>query len=89
MTPMEEFARDARSWSRQTIIFTLQYSLSGAESPEEERALVTKVSDQSAEIMNRLWTSAERGSTDLTQALHVFIRLVLEWCSERVRADSV
>jgi hypothetical protein len=88
MTPMEEFARDARRWSRQTIIFTLQYGLSGAETPEEEHTQVVKLSDESVEIMNRLWATAERGSTDLSQSLHVFIRLVLEWCSEHVRAAS-
>jgi hypothetical protein len=83
---MEEFALDARSWSRQTIIFTLQYGLGAAESPEEEHAQVVRVSDASVEIMNRLWATAERGSTGPSETLYVFIRLVLEWCSEHVRA---
>jgi hypothetical protein len=85
---MEEFSRDARRWSRQTIIFTLQYGFSGAESPEEAHAQVVRISDESAEIMNRLWETAEKGSTSLSQTLHVFVRLVLEWCSEQVRAAS-
>jgi hypothetical protein len=85
---MEEFARDARRWSRQTIIYAVQYGLSGAETPGEEHAQVVQVSDESIEIMDRLWATAERESTDLSQALHVFIRLVLEWCSEQVRAAS-
>jgi hypothetical protein len=88
MTPMEEFARHARTWSRQTIIFTLQYGLSAAETPEQERAQVVRVSDESVEILDRLWATAERGSTGLSQTLHVFIRLVLEWCSEHIRVAS-
>jgi hypothetical protein len=82
MTPMEEYAREARKWSRQTIIFALQYGLSCAKTPAEEQAQVAKVSEESVEIMNRLWASAERGSSDLPHTLHRYIRLVLEWCSE-------
>jgi hypothetical protein len=88
MTPMEEFAREARGWARQTIIFTLQYGLSGVETLEDEHAQVVKLSDESVEIMDRLWAAAAKGSTDLSQVLHAFIRLVLEWCSEHVRAAS-
>jgi hypothetical protein len=83
---MEEFAWDARRWSRQTIIYALQYSLSGAETPQEEHAQVVRVSGESVDIMNRLWATAEQRSTDLSEILHIFIRLVLEWCSEHVRA---
>jgi hypothetical protein len=72
MTPMEEFARDARAWSRQTIIFTLQYGLRGTESPEEEKTQVIRVSDESAGVMDRLWETAVKGSTDLPHAVHVF-----------------
>jgi hypothetical protein len=88
MTPMEEFARDARGWSRQTIIFTLQYRLGGAETSGEEQAQLVKLSDESFEIMNRLWATAEGGSTELSLVLQKFIRLTLEWSSEHVRRKS-
>src|SRR6516165_5149081 len=78
MTPMEEFARDARGWARQTIIFTLQYGLGGAETAAEEQAQLVRLSDESVEIMNRLWATAEGGSTELSLLLHKFIRLTLE-----------
>jgi hypothetical protein len=82
MTPLEEFARHSRTWSRQTIIFALQYSLRRPRNAVEEQAQVVRVSDESAEIMDRLWATAELGSTDLSQTIHRYIRLVFEWCSE-------
>jgi hypothetical protein len=84
-TPKEEFARDARGWARQTIIFTLQYGLGGAETAAEEQAELVRLSDESVEIINRLWATAEGGPTELSQLVHKFIRLTLEWSSEHVR----
>jgi hypothetical protein len=84
MTPMEEFARDARRWARQTIIFTLQYGVTDAKTAAEAEAQVKEASNRSVEILNRLWAKAGRGSTDLSQALHRFVRLVLEWSSEHL-----
>ena len=84
MTSMEEFAHDARKWARQTIIFTLQYGLSGAKTAAEEQAQVVMASGESVEIMNRSWATAESGSTDLSQTLRKFVRLVLEWSSEHL-----
>jgi hypothetical protein len=54
MTPMEEVARYARGWSWQTIIFTLQSRLGGAETAAEEQAHLVRLSDESVEIMNEL-----------------------------------
>jgi hypothetical protein len=84
MTPIEEFAHDARNWARQTIIFTLQYGVTNAKTAAEMQAQVVEASDSSLEIMNRLWATARTGSTDLSQALHKFVRLVLEWSSEHL-----
>jgi hypothetical protein len=84
MTQIEEFAHDARNWARQTIIFTLQYDVTNAKTAAEVQAQVVEASDSSLDIMNRLWATAGTGSTDLSQALHKFIRLVLEWSSEHL-----
>jgi hypothetical protein len=68
MTPFEEFAIDARAWARQTIVFTLQYSLSDAKDGAEEEA-----SNESVEITNRLWSMAEKGSDEPTQIVRQYL----------------
>jgi hypothetical protein len=49
MTPIEEFAHDTRQWARQTIIFTLQFGLTGVNTAAEEQAQVVKASEESVE----------------------------------------
>jgi hypothetical protein len=88
MTPLEEFARDARTWGRQTIIFTLQHGLAGAKTAAGELAQAARTSDESAEIMNQLWAVAERGSADLRQIIRKFVRLVLEWSAGHLPAKE-
>lgn len=84
MTPMEQFADDTRSWARQTIIFTLQYSFPVASTPSEDHAQVVGASDESLEIVNHLWTTAAQRTPGLTQTVRLFVRLVLEWSSDHL-----
>jgi hypothetical protein len=84
LTPMEEFAHDARHWARQSIIFTLQYGIFGANTPTEVQGQLSNVSDGSVEIIDQLWAKAQTESTGLTQTLRKFVWLVLEWSSEHL-----
>jgi hypothetical protein len=86
MTPIEEFAHDARRWARQTIIFTMQFGLTDANSEAEEQAQVRKASDRSVAIVNDLWATAETDSPGVAQTIRNFVRLVLEWSSENLPA---
>jgi hypothetical protein len=79
MTPMDEFASDARQWARQTIIFTMQYGLVRTKTDAEEQAQLTKMSKDSAEVSKRLWAAAAKGSPGVPQTVRAFARLVLEW----------
>jgi len=89
MTPIDEFAHDARTWARQTVIFTLQFGLTGAKTAVDEQAQVVKASDESLKIMTELWAMAERGSTNLAQTAHKFVRLVLEWSADHLPKSRV
>jgi len=50
----------------------------------EDQGQLSKVSDGSVEIIDRLWAKAETESTDLSQTLRKFVWLVLEWSSEHL-----
>jgi hypothetical protein len=88
MTPEDEFALHARGWARQTILFTLQYRLTGHETGADGRAEVARASRESAEVLNRLWTAAATQSQPLTHTVQEFVRLVLEWSSENLPQTS-
>lgn len=89
MTPMGEFADAARRWARQTIIFTLQYSFAESQSAADEHAQVTRASDESVEVMSRLWAAASAQSNSPAQSVHHFVRLVLEWSADHLpRTES-
>jgi hypothetical protein len=84
MTPIEEFAHAARSWARQTIIFTLQYGLAEVKDDAEQQAQLAALTEVSARTLNRMWARADSRSADLVQTVSHFVRLVLEWSSEHV-----
>jgi hypothetical protein len=86
--PFDEFAADVRRWARQTILFTLQFGMSAPENQSAELAQIRRVSDESAAVMNELWSTAQqgdndaqRGNVDPTEAIREFIRCVLDWTS--------
>jgi hypothetical protein len=86
MTPMEEFAHDTRQWARQTIVFTMQFGMTNANTKAAEQAQVRKASDKSVAILNDLWAMAETNSHDVAQTVRNFVRLVLEWSSQNLPA---
>jgi hypothetical protein len=49
---------------------------------------VLQASDESVEVMNRLWKAAEKGSIDLAQTVRKFAWLVLEWTSQNLPEKS-